>query len=814
VSTEQNDHTFPSQLVIPEKTLQIDEKNRVVFTLPHPNIIVVTPECDASKLDVQAQFRLRKQLLEETGEPDRHVIEVRNYAKLTGKISQKTRTTNIELWREISDTVDGIIVTGAKPFNVATWHIGYRLLKLRCQFFTTSTYELAIIKALEILNSPKNPKKHDVLPKFDNSPAWQFVNSETIVSFSFSEGIVLCSGKGIIHESYKEEIYSAYYHLVQSKAPVLYGFTIILDFSNFRGERTTTEKLFRDILTRVHADFGISPIHISFVGISPFLQIFARLSKSVIFHEISFEKSTSDAIRTIQNRTAKPQHWLNDQVEIAAQFMSTFTFTREILDHEDDEILSKITEDSPFRELFESLVLVKKDVQDLLVQQRSAKRDLEQRVENRTHDLVAANVRILQEKRNIEEKNREVESLLEVVQHKSHELETMNNRLKELDLLKSDFISTVSHELRTPLTSVLGFTRLIRKRMDEVIFPVVTDDSPKVTRSISQVRENLDIITSESERLTALINDVLDIAKMESGRNEWKHDKLNITTLIYRATAATASLFDKKPIRMEAHIDPDLPEFEGDGDRLIQVLINLISNAVKFSEKGTISCNASQQGNMLVVCVEDCGVGIAESDYCTVFEKFRQVGDTLTDKPKGTGLGLPICKQIIEHHGGSISVQSTIGQGSTFTFTLPIATSEPQLEIPVPVESSESKVAKKVHGNTILIVDDEPILLRMLRYSLEDAGYTVIEASNGWEAIDRTKEYHPDLIILDVMMPKMNGFDVAAVIRNNPDSASTPIIVLSSIDEQERAYKIGIDHFLTKPVHSKVLIDTIEEFLS
>jgi signal transduction histidine kinase len=238
---------------------------------------------------------------------------------------------------------------------------------------------------------------------------------------------------------------------------------------------------------------------------------------------------------------------------------------------------------------------------------------------------------------------------------------------------KSAFLSSVSHELRTPLTSVVGFSRLIRRRLDELVFPSVPEGDPKLDRAMRQVSENLGIIVEESERLTTLINDTLDLAKIEAGRMEWRSEPVNVAGVIERATAATASLVGAPAPEMIVQVEDGLPSPLGDRDRLIQVVINLISNAVKFTPSGSITCAARRDGDDIVVSVTDTGVGIAPEDHGKVFEQFGQAGDTLTDKPRGTGLGLAICREIVEHHGGRLWLDSDVGRGSTFAFTLPIA---------------------------------------------------------------------------------------------------------------------------------------------
>lgn len=258
------------------------------------------------------------------------------------------------------------------------------------------------------------------------------------------------------------------------------------------------------------------------------------------------------------------------------------------------------------------------------------------------------------------------------VEERTHKLREANEKLQELDKVKSDFLSMVSHELRTPLTSVLGFTNIIKKKFEDVIFPHIIVADGKTIKAVEQVKDNINIILSEGERLTNLINDVLDLAKIESGKVEWKMESLPVTGIVEQAIHATSALFMQKGLKIIKSADEELPEIIGDKDRLIQVLINLISNAVKFTENGSITCKVQKINNKIMISVIDTGIGIVKTDQENIFEKFKQVGDTLTDKPKGTGLGLPICKQIIAYHGGEIWVESKLGKGSNFSFTLPI----------------------------------------------------------------------------------------------------------------------------------------------
>ncbi len=386
---------------------------------------------------------------------------------------------------------------------------------------------------------------------------------------------------------------------------------------------------------------------------------------------------------------------------------------------------------------------------------------------------------------------------------------------------KSAFLSTVSHELRTPLTSVLGFAKIIRKRLTEKIWPLTDASDPKTAKAMEQIDDNLDVVVAEGQRLTHLINDVLDLAKIEAGKMEWNMEPVSLAEVAERAIAATSSLFENSGLSLDRQFDRDLPMVNGDKDKLIQVMVNLLSNAVKFTPKGQVHCSIKQRDDHVEVTITDSGIGIAPKDHDAVFEQFKQVGDTLTDKPKGTGLGLPICKEIVEYHGGRIWLDSQLGKGSSFSFSLPTiaagsAAKPLHLEdlvrqLKVQVANSQSSLGTQ--PRRVLVVDDDDSIRSLLNQELTDAGYFVEEARNGKDAIGMIRENRPDLVILDIMMPEMNGFDVAAVLKNDPLTMDIPIIVLSIVQDKVRGFRIGVDRYLTKPIDTTLLFSEIGTLL-
>jgi PAS domain S-box-containing protein len=382
------------------------------------------------------------------------------------------------------------------------------------------------------------------------------------------------------------------------------------------------------------------------------------------------------------------------------------------------------------------------------------------------------------------------------------ELEKANQQLRELDKLKDNFLSTVSHELRTPLTSIKSFAEIL-----------LNYDEDRPTQ-----KEFLGIINDESDRLTRLINDFLDLSKIQAGRLQWQTVELSITDAIHSVAGASRPLIEKAKLSFELQLEPDLPPVMCDKDRLIQVITNILGNAVKFTpENGKITlkarleqASASEKGDSIVVSITDTGIGIAPENHQKIFEKFGQVGDVLKDRPKGTGLGLPICKKIIENYTGKIWVDSALGKGTTFSFSLPVDRTKnssfaPPVEQPLPTVSCS--------GKSILVVDDESNIRRFIKHELAARGHNIIEASGGKEAVDLARKCHPDLITLDIAMPDLNGFDVIAVLKNDTATNNIPILIISVVEDKQKALTLGVNDYITKPITLDVLLQRVNTLL-
>jgi len=306
-------------------------------------------------------------------------------------------------------------------------------------------------------------------------------------------------------------------------------------------------------------------------------------------------------------------------------------------------------------------------------------------IEEKTSELQAALSRLSTEVRQrkkaevlMEALNQRLETKVEVrtkaLFRKVAEMEEANKQLKELERLKSSFLSSVSHELRTPLTSIRGFAKLIAKDFEKYF----SQDSlsilyPKAERLL----RNLAIVEKESERLTRLINDVLDLSRIESGKMPWRDEPISLPEIVDDAVMAVQGRLEYRPlVSLRVEIPSGLPVVWADRDRILQVLINLLDNALKFTEAGSVAVSAcpTDEGRMVAVCVEDTGIGIAPEESEKIFDKFHQHGrkDTLRDKPRGTGLGLAISRHIVTRHGGQIWMEPGGEKGSVFCFTLPV----------------------------------------------------------------------------------------------------------------------------------------------
>jgi signal transduction histidine kinase/CheY-like chemotaxis protein len=361
---------------------------------------------------------------------------------------------------------------------------------------------------------------------------------------------------------------------------------------------------------------------------------------------------------------------------------------------------------------------------------------------------------------------------------------------KQLDNLKDEFISTVSHELRTPLTSIHGALGLL--------------SSGKAGHVDDKAANLLRIASSNTERLVRLINDILDLERMESGRAPLQIRQLSLGEVVAQAVETMRSMAEKFDVELVVGPADTAISFDGDPDRIQQVLTNLLSNAIKFSPRGgAIQVLTASDGDNLVLQVKDAGRGVPPEKLDSIFDRFGQVEASDARQKGGTGLGLAICRSIVAQHGGTIWAERNdttgSGPGTTVIVRLPrYSTVEQTTVLPAASEGS------------ILVVDDDPIVRNVVREHLRRNGYTVIETSTGEEALEAVTKQHVDAMLLDLCMPGMSGWETLERLKRNPETADIPVVVLSVLSPSTRTADVPTTQgWVQKPFHESLLLTEI-----
>ncbi|GAM72828.1 chitin catabolic cascade sensor histidine kinase chiS [Vibrio ishigakensis] len=410
-----------------------------------------------------------------------------------------------------------------------------------------------------------------------------------------------------------------------------------------------------------------------------------------------------------------------------------------------------------------------------------------------------------------ERMQRSVREKIELIEKQKQELEynlqtiaEQNQELQLADKLKDEFLATTSHELRTPLHGMIGVA--------QTLLSGAHGDIP------SAQRFQLEIIINSGNRLSNLVDDLLDYHKMRYGDLKLDQHAVSVASSAQLVVELSNHLIEDKPVRLLNHIDPRLPMVSADPQRLEQVLYNLVGNAIKFTNEGKVVLNATEQDNSLVIEVIDTGRGIPEQDLETIFEPLMQSQSARYQH--GTGLGLSISKRLIELMDGELSVSSQPLLGTTFRLTLPLATEEQlnqqvegthfKAEITERIKLSEesSALPENPDGELILIADDEPVNLKILESFLRIEGYRVECASDGQQALDKVAEQKPAVLLLDIMMPELSGYEVCEKLRTKYSRHELPIIMLTALNQTEdkiKGFECGANDYLVKPFNKQEL---------
>jgi two-component system, sensor histidine kinase and response regulator len=388
------------------------------------------------------------------------------------------------------------------------------------------------------------------------------------------------------------------------------------------------------------------------------------------------------------------------------------------------------------------------------------------------------------------------QTLEQRVRERTLELQEANQRLEDASRHKSEFLANMSHELRTPMNAIIGFTRLVMRRGKDIL-PLRESD-------------NLGKILISAEHLLALINDILDLSKIEAGHMEVHPVSFDMEPLIDECFRTIEPLAKSERLRLVHSWEADLPPLFTDQDKLKQILINLLSNAVKFTEAGTVTLSARCHAGEVAIAIADTGIGIPADKLELIFEEFRQLDSGTTRKYSGTGLGLSISRRLARLLGGDITVQSTVGVGSTFTVTLPCryGAASPATR-PTPASSAEVLPAAGEGEKIVLAIDDNPDVIYLLRESLAEAGYRLIGVASGEEGLQQARALRPFAIILDILMPYKDGWQVLHELKSHVATRAIPIIVLSVVDNRELGYRLGAFDYLLKPCDREAIIGAL-----
>ncbi|MCX6144618.1 MAG: response regulator [Ignavibacteriales bacterium] len=413
----------------------------------------------------------------------------------------------------------------------------------------------------------------------------------------------------------------------------------------------------------------------------------------------------------------------------------------------------------------------------------------------------------------------ETRSLSVEITKRNEELSAKNKEIEKAYKVKSEFLSSMSHELRTPLNSIIGFSSVLLGPSGDPLTP--------------DQRMALEKVLKNGKHLLQLINDILDISKLESGRMMLSVETEDVSTILSNCVLIVEPLIQSKRLNLTQDIQENLPPLTTDIVKVRQILVNLLSNAGKFTEKGGIAITVRQSDAGIVsFSVKDTGIGIESKNFDRVFEEFQQVDSSSTRKYKGTGLGLPIARRLARMLGGDLAVESELGKGSTFTLTVPsklptrLTEMQASTQMPVPmpqvVRSEPSRPQLPIPASIpqplrtgqqvqILSIDDDPDVIEILRKYLVPEGYSLIGALSGDEGLELALRTKPDLITLDIMMPKKDGWQVLRELKANPETREIPVIIHSIIDNRPLALSLGAVDVMMKPTDPKRLLTLVKK---
>ena len=388
------------------------------------------------------------------------------------------------------------------------------------------------------------------------------------------------------------------------------------------------------------------------------------------------------------------------------------------------------------------------------------------------------------------------------IRERQHELELLSEEAKSASRAKSQFLANMSHELRTPMNAIIGYSEMLTEEAEDLELREFIPDLKK--------------IRTAGKQLLALINDILDLSKIEAGKIELHYENFDVKQMISDVATVSQPLASKNSNQLILNVAEDVGSISSDLTRVRQILFNLLSNASKFTQAGTVELTVARipgdEGDQIQFQVKDSGIGMSPTQINKVFEAFTQADSSTTRKYGGTGLGLAITKKFCEMLGGQISLESELGHGTTFSVRLPYPVKE---EAASRGDSADEKgvthPVQRGEGH-VLIIDDDAVVQDLMRSFLVGKGYTVRVANSGPEGLRLARESYPDVITLDIAMPEMDGWSVLSALKHDNALRDIPVMVLTMSDNRNRGYALGATEYLTKPIDSERLAEVLRKY--
>ncbi|QJD85401.1 response regulator [Cohnella herbarum] len=422
--------------------------------------------------------------------------------------------------------------------------------------------------------------------------------------------------------------------------------------------------------------------------------------------------------------------------------------------------------------------------------EKKARKEAEQIAEQKTREIYYVNQELLKLNDQLEE----------LVKERTLELSKARDEAIEANRIKSQFLANMSHELRTPLNAIIGYSEMLKEEADEEGNAGFTEDLGRIHHA--------------GKHLLNLINDILDLSKIEAGKMEIYLETFDIPTMVQDVLTTVSPLVESNGNRLESIVPQGT--MRTDITKLRQILFNLLGNAGKFTKEGKVSLKISLEpySGQAGVCfrIQDTGIGMTSEQLGDLFQAFKQADSSTTRKYGGTGLGLAISQRLCQVMGGHIAVESTYGEGTTFTVWLPVSKAD-EASGSESLPLNESLDPLEDRRSTVLVIDDDPAMLQLMRRYLSKEGYKVIVAQSGEEGIRLARERRPSIISLDVLMPGVDGWSVLTTLKSDPELSDIPIIMISMNDDRNLGYALGASEFLIKPVNRDKIVSVLEKYV-